>query len=100
MTSTVDREENSLSFHCKHVVMTILCAFVWVVVFAGVAKEMMKRGAMLTVLSSLLTALAWPATLLGATDFIDSKWTLALNRLGNPPLVILHTQSQRDATHP
>jgi hypothetical protein len=35
---------------------------------------------MLTVLSSLLTALAWPATLLGATDFIDSKWTLALNR--------------------
>jgi pimeloyl-ACP methyl ester carboxylesterase len=41
---------------------------------------MMKRGAMLTVLSSLLTALAWPATLLGATDFIDSKWTLALNR--------------------
>jgi hypothetical protein len=77
--------------------MTILCVFLWVVL-AGVAKEMMKRGAMLTVLSSLLTALAWPATLLGATDFIDSKWTLALNRLGNPLLVILHTQSQRDVS--
>jgi hypothetical protein len=97
MTSTVDREENSLSCHCKHAVMTILCVFLWVVL-AGVAKEMMKQGAMLTVLGSLLTALAWPATLLGATDFIDSKWTLALNRLGNPPLVILHTQSQRDVS--
>lgn len=42
--------------------------------------EMMKQGAMLTVLSTLLTALAWPATLLVLTDFIDSKWTIALNR--------------------
>jgi len=42
--------------------------------------ELMKRGAMMTVLSSLLTALAWPAALLAATDFIDSKWTIAIDR--------------------
>lgn len=42
--------------------------------------ELMKRGAMMTVLSTLLTALAWPAVLLSATDFIDSKWTIAINR--------------------
>jgi len=34
----------------------------------------------MTVLSSLLTALAWPAALLSATDFIDSKWTIAIDR--------------------
>ncbi|KAL5184059.1 Transmembrane and coiled-coil domain-containing protein 4 [Glycine soja] len=42
--------------------------------------ELMKRGAMMTVLSSLLTALAWQAALLAATDFINSKWTIAINR--------------------
>ncbi|KAI3451031.1 hypothetical protein Pfo_007696 [Paulownia fortunei] len=45
-----------------------------------IAMEMMKQGAMMTVLSTLLTALAWPATLLVLTDFIDSKWTIAVNR--------------------
>lgn len=44
------------------------------------AMELMKQGAMLTVLSTLLAALAWPATLLVAADFIDSKWTIAVNR--------------------
>ncbi|KAK7376059.1 hypothetical protein VNO78_34909 [Psophocarpus tetragonolobus] len=44
------------------------------------AMGLMKQGAMMTVLSSLLTALAWPAALLAATDFIDSKWTIAINR--------------------
>ncbi|OWM66418.1 hypothetical protein CDL15_Pgr013635 [Punica granatum] len=45
-----------------------------------IAMELMKQGAMMTVLSTLLTALAWPAALLAATDFIDSKWTIALDR--------------------
>ena len=40
----------------------------------------MKHGAMMTVLSTLLVALAWPATVLYLTDIIDSKWTIALNR--------------------
>jgi hypothetical protein len=46
----------------------------------GIALGLMKQGAMMTVLSTLLTALAWPAVLLAATDFIDSKWTIAVNR--------------------
>jgi hypothetical protein len=42
--------------------------------------ELMKQGAMRTVLSGLLAAFAWPATLLAATDFIDSKWSVAIDR--------------------
>jgi len=40
----------------------------------------MRQGAMMTVLSSLVTALAWPAVLLAATDWIDSKWSMAIDR--------------------
>jgi hypothetical protein len=40
----------------------------------------MKQGAMRTVLSGFLAAFAWPATLLAATDFIDSKWSVAIDR--------------------
>ncbi|KAH9625987.1 hypothetical protein KSS87_008666 [Heliosperma pusillum] len=46
----------------------------------GLAMELMRQGAMMTVLSSLLTAFAWPATLLVITDFIDSKWAIAVDR--------------------
>ena len=48
----------------------------------GIAMGLMKQGAMMTVLSTLLTALAWPATLIAATDFIDSKWSIAIDRFG------------------
>lgn len=51
-----------------------------VLIFLGIALGLMKQGAMMTVLSTLLTALAWPATLLALTDFIDSKWTIAVDR--------------------
>jgi Protein of unknown function (DUF726) len=46
----------------------------------GLTLELMKRGAMLTVLSSLVTAIAWPAALLSATNWIDSKWSIAIDR--------------------
>ena len=46
----------------------------------GIAMGLMKQGAMMTVAGTLLTALAWPATLLAATDFIDSKWSIAVDR--------------------
>jgi len=46
----------------------------------AIALALMKQGAMMTVLSTLITALAWPATLLAITDFIDSKWTIAIDR--------------------
>ncbi|RWV85329.1 hypothetical protein BHE74_00045779 [Ensete ventricosum] len=48
--------------------------------FGGLAMGLMKQGAMMTVLSALITALAWPATLIAATDFIDSKWSIAIDR--------------------
>ncbi|KAJ0041184.1 hypothetical protein Pint_28403 [Pistacia integerrima] len=48
---------------------------------SSIAMGLMKQGAMLTVLNSLLVALAWPATLVLAADLIDSKWTIAVNRL-------------------
>ncbi|RAL46534.1 hypothetical protein DM860_004813 [Cuscuta australis] len=47
---------------------------------SSIALQLMKQGAMMTVLSSILTALAWPATLLALTDFIDSRWTIAVDR--------------------
>lgn len=43
--------------------------------------ELMKGGAMLTVLNTLVAALAWPATLLTTFDLIDSKWAVAVDRL-------------------
>ncbi|KAK2660646.1 hypothetical protein Ddye_007179 [Dipteronia dyeriana] len=45
-----------------------------------VAIELMKEGAMMTVLSALLTALALPATLVTASDLIDSQWAVAVDR--------------------
>lgn len=42
--------------------------------------ELMRQGAMYTVLKSLLAAMAWPATILVAADFIDSKWGIAIDR--------------------
>lgn len=47
---------------------------------AGIALQMMKEGAMLTVLSTLLAAFAMPATLVTASDVIDSKWAVAVDR--------------------
>lgn len=43
--------------------------------------ELMKNGAMLTVLSSLLTALSGPATLISVLGLLDSKWSVAIERL-------------------
>lgn len=42
--------------------------------------ELMKQGAMMTVLSALVSALAWPAALVTASDLIDSKWSVAVDR--------------------
>ncbi|PIA55967.1 hypothetical protein AQUCO_00700346v1 [Aquilegia coerulea] len=45
-----------------------------------VALGLMQQGAMMTVLGTLVSALAFPAALLTATDFIDSKWSIAVDR--------------------
>ncbi|KAH7521099.1 hypothetical protein JRO89_XSUnG0113100 [Xanthoceras sorbifolium] len=44
-----------------------------------VAMELMKEGAMMTILSTLLAALALPATLVTAADLIDSQWAIAVD---------------------
>jgi hypothetical protein len=41
----------------------------------------MKEGAMMTVLNTLVASLALPATLVTASDLIDSKWAIAVDRL-------------------
>ncbi|CAM0956501.1 unnamed protein product [Alopecurus aequalis] len=45
-----------------------------------VAMELMREGAMQTILSGIISAFAWPATLVAAADFIDSKWSIAIDR--------------------
>ncbi|XP_078446142.1 transmembrane and coiled-coil domain-containing protein STS1-like [Wolffia australiana] len=47
---------------------------------SSLAMSLMKQGAMMTVLNSLVTAFAWPATLLSATNFIDSTWAISIDR--------------------
>lgn len=46
----------------------------------GFAIELMREGAMQTVLSGIVSAFAWPAYLVSAADFIDSKWSIAIDR--------------------
>mgnify|MGYP000952832456 CR=1 FL=1 len=55
------------------------------VIAAGFAMELMREGAMQTVLSGIISAFAWPATLVAAADFIDSTWSVAIDRCF-PPL--------------
>ncbi|XP_027356983.1 transmembrane and coiled-coil domain-containing protein 4-like [Abrus precatorius] len=45
-----------------------------------IVVELMKEGAMRTVLSTLVAALAWPATLVSTFDIIDNKWAIAVDR--------------------
>lgn len=57
-----------------NIVMEILA------VLSEIAVQLMTEGAMLTVLSSLITALAFPAAMLSATDLIDTQWAVAVDR--------------------
>ncbi|XP_054796237.1 uncharacterized protein LOC129301672 [Prosopis cineraria] len=45
-----------------------------------IVKEIMTKGAMMTVLSSLVAALTWPATLISTFDLIDNRWAVAVDR--------------------
>ncbi|XP_057500776.1 uncharacterized protein LOC130784804 isoform X1 [Actinidia eriantha] len=71
-------ERYALQWESKNLIAVSTAIQDWLT--SRVAMEFMKQGAMMTVLGTLLTALAWPAALLAATDFIDSKWTIALDR--------------------
>ncbi|KAF9678235.1 hypothetical protein SADUNF_Sadunf07G0013800 [Salix dunnii] len=71
-------EKYALQWESKNLIAVSTAIQDWLT--SRIAMEFMRQGAMLTVLSTLLAALAWPATLLAATDFIDSKWTIAIDR--------------------
>ncbi|KAG0490310.1 hypothetical protein HPP92_007173 [Vanilla planifolia] len=71
-------ESYSLKWESRYLIAVSTAIQDWLT--STLTRELMKRGAMMTVLSTLVTALAWPAALLSATDFIDSKWTLAIDR--------------------
>ncbi|KAK4789743.1 hypothetical protein SAY86_017047 [Trapa natans] len=71
-------ERYAIQWESKNLIAVSTAIQDWIT--SRVAMGLMKQGAMMTVLSTLLVALAWPATLLAATDFIDSKWTIALDR--------------------
>ncbi|XP_027360243.1 transmembrane and coiled-coil domain-containing protein 4-like [Abrus precatorius] len=71
-------ERYALKWESKNLISLSTAIQDWLT--SRIATELMKQGAMMTVLSALLTALAWPAALLAATDFIDSTWTIAIDR--------------------
>uniref|UniRef100_A0ACD5TNB9 Uncharacterized protein n=1 Tax=Avena sativa TaxID=4498 RepID=A0ACD5TNB9_AVESA len=45
-----------------------------------VALELVREGAMQTILSGIISAFAWPGTIITAAEFIDSKWSVAIDR--------------------
>ncbi|KAL8474937.1 hypothetical protein ACS0TY_031379 [Phlomoides rotata] len=71
-------ERYALQWESKNLIAVSTAIQDWLT--SKLAMEMMKQGAMMTVLSTLMTALAWPATLLTLTDIIDSSWAVAINR--------------------
>ncbi|XP_057806898.1 uncharacterized protein LOC131021664 isoform X2 [Salvia miltiorrhiza] len=71
-------ERYALQWESEHLIAVSTAIQDWLT--SKIATEMMKQGAMMTVLSTLMAALAWPTTLLSLTSFIDSKWTIAIDR--------------------
>jgi len=71
-------ERYALQWESKNLIAVSTAIQDWLT--SRVAMELMTRGAMMTVLSTLFAALAWPAALLSVTDLIDSKWAIAVNR--------------------
>ncbi|KAF3793197.1 Transmembrane and coiled-coil domain-containing protein 4 [Nymphaea thermarum] len=71
-------ERYALQWESKNLIAVSTAIQDWLT--SSLTTELMRQGAMLTVLSSLVAALAWPSTLLAATNFIDSKWAIAVDR--------------------
>ncbi|CAN8271200.1 unnamed protein product [Cochlearia groenlandica] len=75
---TSNLERYTLQWESKNVIAVSTAIQDWLT--SRVAMELMRQGAMRTVLSSLLAAMVWPATILVAADFIDSRWSIAIDR--------------------
>ncbi|KAJ4744041.1 transmembrane/coiled-coil protein (DUF726) [Rhynchospora pubera] len=71
-------ERYALQWESKNLIAVSTAIQDWIT--SSLTYELMKRGAMLTVLNSLVTAIALPAVFLSATNWIDSKWSIAIDR--------------------
>ncbi|KAL6642836.1 hypothetical protein ACP70R_021017 [Stipagrostis hirtigluma subsp. patula] len=71
-------ERYILQWESKHIIAVSTAIQDWLA--SRVALELMREGAMQTVLSGVISAFAWPATLVSAAEFIDSKFTVAIDR--------------------
>ncbi|BAT77715.1 hypothetical protein VIGAN_02030600 [Vigna angularis var. angularis] len=71
-------ERYVLQYESKNLIALSTAVRDWLT--SQIAIRLMKDGAMMTVLSSLVTALAWPTALLTTFDVIDSKWAIAVDR--------------------
>ncbi|XP_010061018.2 transmembrane and coiled-coil domain-containing protein 4 [Eucalyptus grandis] len=71
-------ERYALQWESKNLIALSTAIQDWLT--SRLAMELVKEGAMMTVLSTLVAALALPATLVTASDIIDSKWAVAIDR--------------------
>ncbi|XP_052169407.1 uncharacterized protein LOC127786121 [Oryza glaberrima] len=71
-------ERYILQWESKHIIGVSTAIRDWLA--SRFAIELMREGAMQTVLSGIVSAFAWPAYLVSAADFIDSKWSIAIDR--------------------
>ncbi|XP_031406733.1 transmembrane and coiled-coil domain-containing protein 4-like isoform X2 [Punica granatum] len=71
-------ERYALQWESKNLIALSTAVQDWLT--SRIALQLMKQGGMMTVLSSLMTALAAPATLVMASDLIDSKWAVGIDR--------------------
>ncbi|XP_051192643.1 uncharacterized protein [Lolium perenne] len=71
-------ERYILQWETKHIIA--LSTAIQDFLASRVALELVREGAMQTVLSGIISAFAWPATIITAAEFIDSKWSIAIDR--------------------
>lgn len=73
-----DLERYALRWESEHVFAVSTAVQDWLKSTA--TQQAIKQGAMYTVLGGLVTAMATPLAVLGATNMIDSKWGMAIDR--------------------
>ncbi|KAI4316884.1 hypothetical protein L6164_024818 [Bauhinia variegata] len=71
-------ERYALQWESKNLIALSTAILDWLT--SKIVVELMKEGAMTTVLSTLMTALAWPATLVSTFGLIDNRWAVAIDR--------------------
>ncbi|CAN0919051.1 Transmembrane and coiled-coil domain-containing protein 4 [Linum grandiflorum] len=75
---TDNLERYALQWESKNLIAVSTAIQDWFT--STIASQLMRQGAMLTVMAALMAALYVPTTILSATSFIDSTWTIAIDR--------------------